>query len=173
MLKSGKQWPIFVAVAIMGVVGLSYWTIKETMKSDLSQSDMYMSKYQDIDENINDYIVKNINFDKKYVAKVVDIDLASQEGYIRYKITTKSNEPVNDATVELVLTRPVADAKDVKLTPTKTDQGIYSFEGIHLPKKGRWNLRFHIKIGKLERFENLKADTRSKEVYKIKEVSSF
>jgi len=60
MLKSGKQWPIFIAVAIFGVVGLSYWTIKETMKTDLTQSNIYMSKYQDIDENINDILDNSI-----------------------------------------------------------------------------------------------------------------
>ncbi len=173
MFKSGKQWPIFIATAIMGVVTLGYWTIKETMKSDLSQSDMYLSKYQDVDENINDYLAKNIEFNKYYKAKVIAIDLDSDNGFIRYKIVTSSSAPVSDANVSLVLSRPIADAKDIKLTPSKIENGVYSFENIKLPKKGRWNLHFYVIIGKFEKFDNLKADTRSKEVYKVKEVSSF
>ena len=167
MLKSGKQWPIFVAVAIMGVVLLSYWTIKETMQTDLSQSDMYMSKYQNVDENINEYLQKNIEFDRKYDVKLVDIDLGKKEGIIRYSIMSKSGGAVNDAKIELVLTRPIADAKDLKLTPTKAANGIYSFEHIVLPKKGRWDLILHIRIGEKERFFNLKADTRTKTVKPI------
>ncbi len=167
MLKSGKQWPIFVAAAIMGVVLLSYWTIKETMQTDLSQSDMYLSKYQNIDENINDYLQKNIEFDRRYEAKLVDIDLGKKEGFIRYLITTKKGKPVDNAQIELVLTRPIADAKDLKLTPSSVKEGIYSFEHIHLPKKGRWDLILHIRIGQNERFYNLKADTRTKTVKPI------
>ena len=173
MLKSGKQWPIFVSLAIMGVVGLGYWTIKETIKSDLSQSDIYLSKYQNVDEHINDYLEKNIEFNKHFTAKVVSAKLSEKNTSIEYGIATKSNIPVNDANVTLVLSRPIADAKDITRKPDRIENGVYVFEGITLPKKGRWNLYFHTKLNGYERFDNLKADTRYKGVYDINEVSAF
>ncbi len=179
MLKSGKQWPIFVAVAILGVVGLSYWTIKETMKTDLTQSDMYMSKYQYIDENINDYLMKKIEFKKHYDISLSKIDISKEKGFVQFHITDKSQKSVDDAQMELIFTRPISDAKDIKLKPSSIKNGVYSFEGIDLPKKGRWNILLHVKIGQFELFDNLKTDTRTNEVYsveeakKLKEASSY
>jgi len=167
MLKSGKQWPIFVATAIMGVVGLSYWTIKETMKTDLSQSNIYMEKYQSVDENINEIIEANIAFDKKYTLELTKHELGKKDAYIEYTLHTKDGKPVNDAKMKLVLTRPISDAKDIVLRPTQIKNGTYSFENIHLPKRGRWNLLLRVNVGKNERYYNLKADTRT---YKIAEI---
>ena len=165
MLKSGKQWPIFIAVAIFGVVGLSYWTIKETMTADLSQSDLYMSYYQNVDENINDIIAANIAFDKEYTLKLVAVNLGTKEGRVIYEIRKKDGTPVNDANVKLVLSRPVNDAKDIVLKPTKIEDGKYYFENIQLPKKGRWNLMLKVDLNQKRRYYNLKADTRSDKAF--------
>lgn len=161
MLKSGKQWPIFIAVAIFGVVLLSYWTIKQTMKADLSQSDLYMSYYQNVDDNINDILEANIAFDKEYSLKLVAVNLGGKDGEIVYEIRKKDGTPVNDANVKLVLSRPLNDAKDIVLNPTKVKEGKYYFEHIHLPKKGRWNLMLKVDLHEKRRYYNLKADTRS------------
>ena len=164
MFKSGKQWPIFIAVAIFGVVMLGYWTIKETFKADLTESNLYMSYYQNVDENINDILEANIAFDKKYTLKIVDHELIPENTKIVYALTDKSGKPINDAKMELIISRPVNDAKDMKFTPTKVENGHYIFENIHLPKEGRWDLLLKVQIGKNTRYLNLKADTRKKKI---------
>ena len=167
MFKSGKQWPIFIAVAIFGVVILGYWTIKETLKADLTESNLYMSYYQNVDENINDILEANIQFDRNYTLKLVFHDINAQNAKVVYQVTDKNGNAVNDAKVELIISRPVDDAKDMKFTPTKIENGKYIFENIHLPKEGRWDLLLKVQVGKNTRYLNLQADTRNT---KIKEL---
>ena len=167
MLKSGKQWPIFIAAAIFGVVILGYWTIKETLKADLTESNLYMSYYQNVDEDINDILEANIAFDKDYVLKLTFLDLAGKNGKLVYSLTDKNGKPVSDAKVHLVISRPVNDAKDIPLEPTKVENGNYIFEKIHLPKKGRWDLLLKVQAGGKTRYLNLKADTRSKRAFEF------
>ena len=164
MLKSGKQWPIFIAVAIFGVVILGYWTIKETLKADLTESNLYMSYYQNVDENINDILEANINFDKKYTLNLVLHDINTQDTKVVYLLTDKSGKAVNGAKVELIVSRPVDDAKDMKFSPSKVENGRYIFENIHLPKEGRWDLLLKVQVGDNTRYLNLQADTRNKNI---------
>ncbi len=167
MLKRGKQWPIFIAVATFGIVILGYWTIKETMKADLAESNLYMSYYQNVDDNINEIIEANIAFDKKYILKLAFLDLGSKNGKLIYTISDKSGKPVSDAKVDLVISRPVNDAKDIPLKPTKVENGKYIFENIHLPKEGRWDLLLKVQVGGETRYFDLKADTRSKKAFEF------
>ncbi len=167
MLKSGKQWPIFIAVAIFGVVILGYWTIKETMKADLAESNLYMSYYQNVDDNINEILEANIAFDKNYVLKLAFLDLNDKNGKVIYTLHDKSGKELSDAKVELVISRPVNDAKDISLKPTKVENGKYIFENIHLPKEGRWDLLLKVQVDGKTRYLNLKADTRSKKAFEF------
>jgi hypothetical protein len=162
MIKNGKIWPILIATAIFGVVLLSYWTIKETAQADLSKSNLYLGKYQDVDENINDIIAKQIAFNKEYTIKLEDFDLAKENGFIRYSLMTKDGKPVNDAKMVLVLSRPINDAKDITLKPSKVENGSYIFSNITLPKKGRWDFILEVKVKDKSRYYNIKADTRKK-----------
>jgi len=163
MIKNGKIWPIMIAVATFAVVLLGYWTIKETLSSDLSESTVYMDKYQNVDENINEIIVAQMQFNKNYTITYEEIDVFGKTGKVVFKITTKDGKPVNDASIELVLQRPVNDAKEVKLLkPTSIKDGIYTFENITMPKEGRWDIYTKVTIGKYTRYYNLRFDKRLK-----------
>jgi nitrogen fixation protein FixH len=164
MIKNGKIWPVMIAVSIFGVVLLGYWTIKETLKADISESNAYMAKYQTIDENINDYIYKRIAFNKKYNLKLKDFNLNRDNSFIEYQITTKDNKPVDNAKLKLVISRPTDDAKDIEVDKYNVKNGIYRFENIKLPKEGRWDLILKVSIGNDSRFYNIKADTRNKHI---------
>jgi hypothetical protein len=167
MIKNGKIWPVMIAVSTFGVVLLGYWTIKETLKADITESNAYMSKYQSIDENINDYIYKKIAFNKKYNLKLKDFNLAKDGSFVEYIITTKDNKAVNNAKLELLISRPSDDAKDIILKTYNVKDGIYRFENFKLPKEGRWDLILKVEIDKDSRFYNLKADTRNKKTKEI------
>ena len=162
MIKNGKIWPVMIALAIFGVVLLSYWTIKQTFKADLTESDMFMSTYQNVNDDINDIINKKIAFNKNYTIVIDSFDLG-KNGYVRYKLTDKNGKSVDDANLSLVFSRPSNDAKDLKAKPSGVKDGIYSFE-VNLPKEGRWDLMLFVKVGDKERYYNLKTDTRSKKI---------
>ncbi len=168
MIKNGKIWPIFIAVAIFGVVLLGYWTIKETAKADLKESDIYMSYYQDVDDKINDIIAAKIAFNKHYQIQKALIDLSNlQSPTISYKITTVDQKPVNNASLELVISRPDSSVEEIKSKNYSVQDGIYTFHDIKLPKEGRWDLMLKVQVGEYHRFYNLKADTRAKENFEF------
>jgi len=71
IIKSGKLWPYAIGLAIAGVFGLGAWTITETEKAHIQESDAYMTNYQDADAKANDLIKSRIAFDKQYKLKYV------------------------------------------------------------------------------------------------------
>jgi nitrogen fixation protein FixH len=159
--NSGIQWPIGITIAILGIVGLSVWTIKETAKEPVEESDIYMHKYQEVDDNANDFINAKIAFDKKYNVSYVGSNLDVNNTKLVYKITTKdTNQSVNDANVTVILTRPQTHNQDTKLGAPKINDGEYSFE-TKLPGMGRWDVMASIMVGKEKRYYNLKMDTKS------------
>ena len=163
MIKNGKIWPIMIAVATFAVVLLGYWTIKETLSSDLSESTIYMDKYQNVDENINEIIAKRVAFNKHYTISYIKVDVFGKTGEVSFKITSKDGKPVNNAKIELVLQRPVNDAKEIKITqPTSIKDGVYTFANIPMPKVGRWDIYSKVSIGDFSRYYNLRYDQRLK-----------
>jgi YtkA-like len=159
--NSGLQWPIGISIAIIGVVALGVWTIKETAKEPVEESDIYMHKYQEVDDNANDFINARIAFDKKYSINYIGNKLDINDSKIIYKITSKeNNNSINDAKIKVVLTRPQTHNQDTTLGAPTVKDGVYSFE-TKLPGKGRWDVMASIIIGKDKRYYNLKMDTQS------------
>lgn len=164
-LKNGKQWPIAIALGIFGVFGLSVWTVMFAMKSPVQDSDIYMNNYHIVDDNVNEIIRANIEFDKKYTLKYLTKQLDAKGTVVEYKITDKKNNPINNASVKLILTRPNIHTYDMTLEKPSVSNGIYSFEKVTLPKEGRWNIMANVVIGNDYKYYNLKADTRINEVF--------
>ena len=167
MIKNGKIWPVIIALAIFGVVVLSYWTIKETAQADLTQSNVYMENYHNVDDTINDIIMARVAFDKRYTITLKSLNLSSGDEKIIYEVRDKNGTPVTNAQLELLISRPISDAKDIKLHPTKKGKGKYIFENFSLPKPGRWDLLLKIEVGENMRYYNLKADTRSTKAFEF------
>ena len=47
------------------------------------------------------------------------------------------------------------------LSKPVSENGVYTFEAIDLPKPGRWDIMAKVTIGEYQRYYNLKADTRN------------
>ena len=67
---------------------------------------------------------------------------------------------MNDAKIEVIITRPNTHDYDIKLNNPDVKDGVYSFTEVKLPKAGRWNVMAKISVGDNYRFYNLKSDTR-------------
>jgi nitrogen fixation protein FixH len=156
--NSGIIWPIGISLAILCVVGLGAWTIVETGKEPVEESDIYMNKYQDVDNNANDFINAKIAFDKKYSIEYLGDKLNADNAKFIYKITTKDGTVVNDAKIKLIATRPQTHKQDIKLPDANVSNGVYSFE-TKLPGVGRWDIMASIEIGTDKRYYNLHMDT--------------
>ncbi len=163
--NSGRIWPYAIAASIILVFGFCVATIVVSMKLPVEKSDTYMMNYHEADASANELIKSQIAFDKEYVIKYVTDGLNTQNSILKYKILDKDNNPVNEADMVVVVTRPNNHKYDQELTNPKVQDGIYTFESIELPKEGRWDIMAKVNIGDKSRFYNVKADTRYSEAF--------
>ncbi len=165
--SSGKIWPYLVGGSITLVFGMCVATIMVTSKADIQESNVYMSKYQEADLKANELITDQINFDKKYNFNYITECIGGEKSLIKYEITDKNNNPVDDAKIVLHISRPETAKFNQELSEFHTQNGIYTFEGATFPKAGVWNIIARVQVGDDYRFLNMKADTRIKKAFEF------
>ncbi len=163
--NSGKIWPYAIGGSIILVFGFCVATIVVSMKLPVEKSDTYMMNYHEADANANELIEARIAFDKEYKIKYITDGLDTQGSVLKYEVVDKNNNPVNNADILVVVTRPNNHKYDQELKNPKVQNGIYIFENIQLPKEGRWDIMAKVNIGDKSRFYNVKADTRYSEAF--------
>jgi len=162
--SNGRIWPYTIATMIVMVFGLCVHTVYLASQMPVQKSDIYMTTYQDADKNANQIIEARIAFNKKYKIEYVS-DRITQKGFVvKYKITDTDSNPVSDAKIKVIVTRPSEHKYDKELENPTYKDGVYSFEAIDLPAKGRWNIMAKVSVGDLDRFYNVKTDTRNTKV---------
>lgn len=155
------RWPYGIALSFVAVIGLIIATIIAASNSKVEDSDLFMQNYHAVDANANAIMMAQIAFNKKYTIEYVTEGLHTKGTVIAYQITDKNGNPITDATVETVLTRPNTHAYDMTLkNPSISVDGVYEFASVALPVEGRWDVMAKVTVGDDYRYYNLKADTR-------------
>ncbi len=175
MASSGEEksyWPHMI-LGFLGIgIMLGYWTIKSAASMPVSESNNFQKKYQQADMNINKILEAQELFNANYLIVPMDFkesdfkpksNMKRKQGIVAalgkknkfsYKVTTKDGEPVNDANVSFLLTRPHTVIDDQKFKQLKVENGIYSTPIIRLNKAGRYILSLRVQknnaIGYLE-----------------------
>ncbi|MDY0233610.1 MAG: FixH family protein [Sulfurimonas sp.] len=162
--NSGIIWPYAISIAIILVFGACVATVVITNKLPVEDSDTYMRGYQEADAAANEIIEARIAFDKEYMIEYINEGLRLDGSTIKYRVTDKLNNPINDAKLKIIITRPNNHKYDQSLETFNVNDGIYSFESINIPVEGRWDIMAKVNIGELERYYNIKADTRKDEI---------
>ena len=162
-MNSAKIWPYAISASILMVFGFAITTIVVTSTMPVEKSDAYMMYYQEADASANELIEARIAFDKKYNVKYITDGLTTQSSVIKYRVTDKESQPVNNAKIKVIITRPNNHKNDQELNNPTVENGIYTFASTTLAKEGRWDVMAKINVDDLQRFYNVKADTRDKE----------
>jgi nitrogen fixation protein FixH len=81
-------------------------------------------------------------------------------------VTDRDGNLVQDAEIKVVVTRPNSRKHDKELTEFKLIDGLYEAKELKLDLPGRWDVMAKVQVGDLQRYFNVKADTRKKE-YKV------
>lgn len=162
-MSNGRIWPYSIAASIILVFGFCVATIVVTSTMPVENSDTYMMGYHEADAQANDLIKARIAFDKEYKVEYLADGLSQENSVIRYKVTDINSNPVDDAQLKVVVTRPNNHKYDQELVNPTVENGIYTFEPITLAQPGRWDIMLKANVDKLQRFYNIKADTRNKE----------
>jgi hypothetical protein len=161
--SKGTIWPIAISIAIGLVFMAGVVTVIVANKLPVQESDRYMMHYQDADNKANELIKAQIAFDKKYKIAYINNGINLENTTLQYKVTDLNSNPVNNANIRLIVTRPNVHEFDIELNNPTIANGLYTFSSIKLPKEGRWNFIVKVNVGDLYRFYNIKADTRKKE----------
>ncbi len=164
-LSNGMIWPYAIGASIVLVFGFCVTTIVVTSKMPVENSDIYMSYYQDADANANELIKARIDFDKKYKIEYLTDGISCENSILKYRVTDLNSNLVSNAKIKVIITRPNNHKHDLELNNPTYKNGVYTFSNIKLPQKGRWNIMAKVNVNNVQRFYNLKADTRAKEVF--------
>ena len=162
-LSNGIIWPYAIGASIVLVFGFCVATIVVTSKSPVEKSDIYMMGYHEADANANELIKARMAFDKKYKIEYLTDGISQENSIIKYKITNLNDDPLNNAKIKVVITRPNNHKYDQELINPSVENGVYTFNSVKLQKPGRWDIMAKINVDKLQRFYNVKTDTRVKE----------
>lgn len=156
----GTKWPIIIVVSIIGVIGVGAWTIKVAFNNPVEMSQYGMQNYHEYDRDVNEIIKAKIAFDQKYTISFLTPQINEKKTVLEYSLADKSGQPINNAKINVILTRPDVNKFDLNLSNPTIKEGRYSFAPVDLPKAGRWDIMAKVIIGEDKRFYNLKADTR-------------
>lgn len=165
--NAGRKWPIIIAVSTLIVIGFGAVTIKTAINNPVEMSDYGMQGYHEYDRDANDIINSKIAFDQKYLISFLTPQITEKGAVLSYQVTDKSGNPVNDAKFEVVMTRPDSTKFDVNCTQASVSEGKYTFNPVDLPKEGRWDIMAKVSVGAVQRYYNLKADTRSPNTFEF------
>jgi nitrogen fixation protein FixH len=164
-LNSAKIWPYGIGVAILTFFGAIVFSITLILKEAPVQVSVDMMDYHHADANANELIQAKIDFNEKYKIEYMTEGLSELNSTLKYRISDLENNPVSDATIIVIITRPDNNNHTQKLINPSVDNGIYIFDSVTLSQAGRWNVMAKVDVGELTRYYNVKADTRSKSVY--------
>ena len=159
-LSNGRIWPYAISASIIFIFGAGIATIVVSTKLPVEISDTYMMSYQEADAKANEIITARIAFNKKYKIEYLNKNISTENTSVRYRILDINSNPINNAKVKLVVTRPNNHKNDQEILNPTIENGIYTFSSIKLPLAGRWDFMAKVEIDSLHRFYNIKADTR-------------
>lgn len=163
LFASGRVWPYAIGISIIFIFGACVATIVVASKLPVSKADTYMMGYHEADANANELINARIAFDKTYKIEYVTDGLNQENSVLKYKVTDTDGNAVENAKLKVVVTRPNSHDYDQELTNYKYENGLYVFDSIKLEVPGRWDIMAKVNVDDLQRFYNVKADTRKKE----------
>ncbi len=164
-MRDGLHWPIGVITSVILIVIACAVTIYVALLQPVQEDADMMLGYHNLDANANDMIVAGIRFNAKYKLTYIGEGVSLDGSSIAYKIEDMNANPVNNAVVKVVLSRPVIDEHQIDLENPHIENGIYTFSNVKVAKEGRWNILTKISIGDDYRHMNLKSDTMDKDVY--------
>ncbi len=165
--KKKTFWPHMIVGFLLLGITLGYWTVKTATKMPVQESNEYLMKYQQADISINDILDKKERFDKNYTiviknvkTKIIPIENAKRtkeektlilnkgKNSFVYAIKNLKGEPVSDANVSFLLTRPHTIKEDQYRDHVERRSGVYSVEDINITSPGRYITRLKVMIDK-------------------------
>lgn len=141
------HWPIGIFLSIVALVILSIWTIQKANEYPVVMDDFYFDKYQDVELNYNKIQKAQMAFDKNYNLSHNLKELKLGKNTLVLTITDKQNNPVNNAKVQVKITRPFTNEQDKILKIISKNDGVYKLSSFEIDTIGRWQILSKVSVG--------------------------
>lgn len=151
-----NYWPLGI-LGLLGIgVVLTIWTIKKASQNPTYMDSAYFADYRTVDKNINEFIAKESEFNSKYMVDTESTNMVIGENSVNIKVFDKDMQPIENAKVSLLVTRPHTTASDIKLDMSYTEDGEYVSKPFSIKDKGRWEVIYRVEIDGLVSFKKVK-----------------
>ena len=142
-----NYWPHTVVAMIIACIIACGWTIKIALDNPVEMDTFYMEKYQKVDQTINEIIELQTKFDAAFNLSYSTEQFAIGKNSITLKLTDKSGKTIDDATITMMLSRPETNKDNKQMSPSKIENGLYTFAPLDIQKPGRWQILSKIEMG--------------------------
>jgi len=153
-LRNINLWPHTVILMIIGSIVASVWTIKIAVNAPVQDSNLFMNNYHITDKNINEILLSQIEFEKRYSFDHNGTVLTEDNFTLNLNITGEN------PTIEAILSRHDTTDFDKSLRVVSAENGKHQFETVSIPKDGRWKLLLKVTISNFTKYQIIELDTR-------------
>lgn len=150
-------YPHVVVGMIIGCVIACAYTVKIAIDNPVEMDTFYMEKYQKVDSSINTILELQEKFNAKFDLAYSTEKFEMGQNSITLKLTDKSGQPVNDAGMTMMLSRPDSNKENKQLSPSKVENGNYTFGPFEITKPGRWQILSKIELGEFKGYHKNEA----------------
>lgn len=152
-----NYYPHAVIGMILGMVVACAWVIKIALGHPVEMDTYYMEKYQKVDHNINKILELQAKFDAAFNLGYSTDKFVMGQNTITLKLTDKNGQAINDAKVQLMLSRPETNQENKELSPSNVQNGEYTFGPFDITKPGRWQILSKIDVGEYKGYHKTEA----------------
>ncbi|KFL33524.1 MULTISPECIES: FixH family protein [unclassified Sulfurospirillum] len=152
-----NYYPHAVIGMILGMVVACGWVIKIATDNPVEMDTFYMEKYQKVDHSINKILDLQAKFDAKFDLAYSTEKFEIGDNSITIRLTDKSGQPVNDANMMMMLSRPDSNKENKEMKPSHVENGNYTFGPFEINKPGRWQILSKIEVGEFKGYHKNEA----------------
>ena len=157
-VKSERNYyPHAIIGMILGMVLSCGLVIKIAVSNPVEMDTFYMEMYQKVDHSINEIIELQEKFNAKFDLSYSTERFNMGQNSITIRLTDKSAQPVSDANVVLMLSRPDSNKENKQLKPSHVENGNYTFGPFEINKPGRWQILSKIERGEFKGYHKNEA----------------
>ncbi|NPA64880.1 MAG: hypothetical protein GXO16_07905 [Epsilonproteobacteria bacterium] len=158
-MKERNYWPHFIMALVLFAVVLGVWTVKVAIDNPVELDNSFMMRYQQVDERYYEIEQAQRRFDRAYRVELENAKLQKGKNVLRIRVSDLNGTAMENARVELLITRPDTSRYDRKLQAIY-EGGLYRAT-VDLPLEGRWNIVTKVEIDKdTYRYATFKRSTR-------------
>jgi hypothetical protein len=161
--KKRNYWPHGILALIIAVVIGGALSVKTALENPVQESTYFMQHYQSVEDNAYELEKKKDEFDKNFKITYSATKFKIGKNKFAIKILDKiHNKLVNNADIDMLLTRFETNELNQKLKPLKVKNGTYIFEDLDIQKLGRWKVLTTTKIDNYKGFNSYEINATRK-----------